>query len=181
VSVLWNLWHGCHKISPGCAHCYVYRWTKNTAETVSCIQNGTILFAGAKEQKRAYKISSGEIVYTCFTSDFFVEDADSWRKSLADDEERGAICTFLFIPRGFTAFTTASLRLGSGLSQCAYLLHDGKPGPGRFSAADFYGGADCPKKHYLRASLEAVDLSAYLGKWAKEVVAGGESAMRPAW
>ena len=21
----WNPWHGCHKISPGCLHCYVYR------------------------------------------------------------------------------------------------------------------------------------------------------------
>ena len=22
---MWNLWHGCHKLSPGCKHCYVYR------------------------------------------------------------------------------------------------------------------------------------------------------------
>ena len=22
---LWNPWHGCHKISEGCRHCYVYR------------------------------------------------------------------------------------------------------------------------------------------------------------
>ena len=22
---LWNLWHGCHKLSAGCKHCYVYR------------------------------------------------------------------------------------------------------------------------------------------------------------
>ena len=21
----WNPWHGCHKISAGCEHCYVYR------------------------------------------------------------------------------------------------------------------------------------------------------------
>ena len=21
----WNPWHGCHKTSPGCANCYVYR------------------------------------------------------------------------------------------------------------------------------------------------------------
>lgn len=21
----WNPWHGCHKISPGCMNCYVYR------------------------------------------------------------------------------------------------------------------------------------------------------------
>ena len=24
-SKLWNLWHGCHKLSAGCRHCYVYR------------------------------------------------------------------------------------------------------------------------------------------------------------
>ena len=22
---MWNLWHGCHKWSEGCRHCYVYR------------------------------------------------------------------------------------------------------------------------------------------------------------
>lgn len=24
-SKMWNLWHGCHKLSAGCQHCYVYR------------------------------------------------------------------------------------------------------------------------------------------------------------
>ncbi|MFW9613746.1 MAG: DUF5131 family protein, partial [Macellibacteroides fermentans] len=24
-SALWNPWHGCHKLSEGCRHCYVYR------------------------------------------------------------------------------------------------------------------------------------------------------------
>ena len=31
----------------------------------------------------SHKISSGEIVYTCFTSDFFVDDADEWPKRQA--------------------------------------------------------------------------------------------------
>ena len=25
MSQMWNLWHGCHKKSEGCQHCYVYR------------------------------------------------------------------------------------------------------------------------------------------------------------
>ena len=25
VSITWNLWHGCKKISPGCANCYMFR------------------------------------------------------------------------------------------------------------------------------------------------------------
>lgn len=24
-SKMWNLWHGCHRLSAGCKHCYVYR------------------------------------------------------------------------------------------------------------------------------------------------------------
>lgn len=25
MSQIWNLWHGCHKKSEGCQHCYVFR------------------------------------------------------------------------------------------------------------------------------------------------------------
>ena len=24
VTVTWNLWHGCKKVSPGCANCYMF-------------------------------------------------------------------------------------------------------------------------------------------------------------
>ena len=24
-TVMWNNWHGCTKVSPGCLHCYMYR------------------------------------------------------------------------------------------------------------------------------------------------------------
>jgi protein gp37 len=33
-----------------------------------------------KDRQGRYKIPSGELVYTCFTSDFFLEEADEWRK-----------------------------------------------------------------------------------------------------
>lgn len=32
-----------------------------------------------KKRNGEYKIPSGTLVYTCFTSDFFVEEADAWR------------------------------------------------------------------------------------------------------
>ena len=25
LTVTWNLWHGCKKVSPGCANCYMFR------------------------------------------------------------------------------------------------------------------------------------------------------------
>ena len=31
---MWNPWHGCHKLSEGCRHCYVYRGDSNEVEIV---------------------------------------------------------------------------------------------------------------------------------------------------
>jgi protein gp37 len=32
-----------------------------------------------RKRDKSYKIQSGELLYTCFTSDFFISDADEWR------------------------------------------------------------------------------------------------------
>ena len=41
-----------------------------------------------------YKLSGGETVFTCFTSDFFLDDADEWRVELGRSFRNGAICIF---------------------------------------------------------------------------------------
>ncbi|MDD4001782.1 MAG: DUF5131 family protein, partial [Bacteroidales bacterium] len=81
MSVSWNLWHGCQKISEGCRNCYVYRQDERHGKD-SYVVRKTANFNLPIKRKRdkSYKIPSGEIVYTCFTSDFFVEGADKWRK-----------------------------------------------------------------------------------------------------
>ena len=76
----WNPWHGCHKISAGCEHCYVYRMDERHGKETGVVTRlkdfDKVLH---KNRKGEYKIASDEIFYTCFTSDFFVEDADAWR------------------------------------------------------------------------------------------------------
>ena len=76
----WNLWHGCRKISPGCKNCYVYRRDLSIGLDPQDIHR-TKSFDLPIRKNRAgeYKILSGETVYTCFTSDFFLEEADVWR------------------------------------------------------------------------------------------------------
>ena len=76
-SVMWNLWHGCTKISPGCAHCYVYRrdaeYGKDTSEvhkTQAFTLPGRKYRSGP--QKGEYKCPAGTTFLTCFTSDFFI-------------------------------------------------------------------------------------------------------------
>lgn len=79
----WNPWHGCTKISPGCLHCYVYRQdSMYGTQTASNIARKTAAFNLPIKRKRdkSWKIESGKIVFTCFTSDFLLQDADHWRK-----------------------------------------------------------------------------------------------------
>jgi len=76
----WNLWHGCHKISPGCKNCYVYRFDAAFNRDASCVSK-TADFDLPLRRKRngEYKLPAGETIYTCFTSDFFLKEADEWR------------------------------------------------------------------------------------------------------
>ena len=50
-SSLWNPWHGCHKLSTGCRHCYVYRGdSKHGERQFHNNQNRTIQSARATEK-----------------------------------------------------------------------------------------------------------------------------------
>ena len=80
MSVSWNPWHGCRKISEGCRHCYVYRQDalheRDSREVVRTAAFGLPVRRGRDGR---FRIPPGERVYTCFTSDFLVEEADGWR------------------------------------------------------------------------------------------------------
>lgn len=77
----WNPWHGCHKCSPGCKNCYVYYLdTLRDREPGVVVKNKTNFNAPVKRDRRGnYKIPSGAVLGSCFTSDFFIEEADGWR------------------------------------------------------------------------------------------------------
>lgn len=79
---VWNPWHGCKKISAGCQNCYVYRRDSQFGKDSSAVQK-TAAF-GLPVQKRrdgTYRLAKEEgPVYACLTSDFFLEEADEWRK-----------------------------------------------------------------------------------------------------
>ncbi|MGN0554570.1 MAG: DUF5131 family protein, partial [Candidatus Fimenecus sp.] len=80
-SVTWNLWHGCQKISTGCKHCYVYRTdAKYDRDSRAVYKTQNFNLPLKKDRKGNYKIPAGTLVYTCFTSDFLLEDADAWRE-----------------------------------------------------------------------------------------------------
>ena len=71
-----NFWTGCTKVSPGCKFCYMFRdkerYGKDPSEVVQ-VSESTIF-------KVTRNAKPGDKIFTCSWSDFFIEEADPWRK-----------------------------------------------------------------------------------------------------
>lgn len=128
-----------------------------------------------KNKKGEYKIPSGEIVYTCFTSDFFVEDADSWRVDAWEMIKQRHDLKFLIITKRIDRFNV-------GLPDD---WHDGYQNVAIACTVENQDRANyrlpifinLPIKHKIiccEPILEKIDLSPYLNS-IDMVIAGGES------
>ncbi|HBF14270.1 MAG TPA: hypothetical protein DDW30_01020 [Clostridiales bacterium] len=80
MSRIWNPWHGCHRVSEGCRNCYVFRIDGGHGQDTEEVRiNSDFLLPLKHGRDGAWKIEAGETLYTCFTSDFLLPDADAWR------------------------------------------------------------------------------------------------------
>lgn len=79
MSVSWNPWHGCRRVSEGCRNCYVYRIDGSHGKESDTVTLNADFLLPLRESRGASKIESGETVYTCFSSDFLIAEADEWR------------------------------------------------------------------------------------------------------
>ncbi|MEM9685342.1 MAG: DUF5131 family protein, partial [Bacteroidota bacterium] len=69
----WNPWHGCKKVSPGCKYCYMYRDKERYGHDPKLVLRSTSNFNAPLTWK------AHRLIFTCSWSDFFIEEADSWR------------------------------------------------------------------------------------------------------
>lgn len=98
----WNPWHGCTKISPGCKHCYVYRQDEmygEEKESSVCRKTQSFNLPIKRTRDGSFKIPSGSIVFTCFTSDFLLADADGWRSECWEMIKKRSDCAFYFFTK----------------------------------------------------------------------------------
>ena len=79
MSIGWNPWHGCRRVSEGCRNCYVYRIDGAHGRESQEVSLNADFLLPLRQSKGSAKIESGERVYTCFSSDFLIEEADEWR------------------------------------------------------------------------------------------------------
>lgn len=85
---IYNPWHGCYKISEGCANCYMYFLDKkkDVSERSGTVTKNVTSFRYPLQKFRdgTYKIRPGERIRVCMTSDFFLPEADEWRPDVWD-------------------------------------------------------------------------------------------------
>lgn len=98
----WNPWHGCTKLSAGCMHCYVYR--RDSAFGVSedssvCRKTAAYDLPIKRRRDGSYKLAPDSTVYTCFTSDFLLSDADPWRAECWRMMRERGDCRFIFFTK----------------------------------------------------------------------------------
>lgn len=95
--VSWNPWHGCHKCSAGCANCFVYQMDKRYGRDTNTVQQVKTGFNTPvkKDRQGNWKYPAGTTFKTCFTSDFFIEEADEWRDEAWYMIRRRSDCHFV--------------------------------------------------------------------------------------
>ena len=175
----WNPWHGCRKISDGCQNCYVYRIDASFDRDASAITKTTAYNLPLKKSCNGkYKLMPGETVYTCFTSDFFLEEADNWRIAAWQMIQYRSDLHFFIITKRINRFEV-NLPTDWG---------DGYPNVTIGSTCENQERADyrlpiflkLPIRHKIiicEPLLEKINLSQWLKPSIENVIAGGESGI----
>ena len=101
---MWNPWRGCKKCSEGCMHCYIHKGdAKRGINTNDIVKTKDFCKPVEKLKNGSYKLKSG-IVYTCFSTDFLIQEADGWREECWKMIRQRADCTFLFLTKRIERF-----------------------------------------------------------------------------
>lgn len=176
--ISWNLWHGCHKISEGCRNCYVYRMDSNYEKDSSIVaktQNFNLPIKRTRQKE--YKVPSGSVVYTCFTSDFFLEDVDEWRVDAWKMIRQRSDCMFYIFTKRIDRFYESlptDWQDGYDNVTIGCTVENQKMADYRLP---IFLNAPIKHKHIICAPLlENLEISKYLDKSVIEFVSvGGES------
>ncbi|MCH5237031.1 MAG: DUF5131 family protein [Muribaculaceae bacterium] len=99
---IWNPWHGCHKLSAGCKHCYVFREDAafgTEIPTNEVRKTSSFNLPIKRDRKKNWKFPSGTEFALCFTSDLLIEEADEWRREIWDIIRMRDDCSFYFFTK----------------------------------------------------------------------------------
>ena len=89
-AISWNPWHGCKKVSQGCKNCFVYKMDERYGRDTTKIEKGKTTY-----ELKDKNCPLNSLVKLCFTSDFFIKEADEWRDGCWNFIRRRKDCIFV--------------------------------------------------------------------------------------
>ena len=102
----YNPWHGCHKYSEGCLNCYIYSMDKQFDRDTTVVKKTKSYDLIIKTDRNGmYRFKPDYTdVYTCLSSDFFIEEADKWRLDVWSMIKKRNDLNFLIITKRINRF-----------------------------------------------------------------------------
>lgn len=177
----WNPWHGCTKVSPGCRYCYVYRQDEMYgSEVASSLCRKTAAFDLPLKRKRdkSWKIEPGKVVFTCFTSDFLLKDADEWRPDCWQMmRQRGDLWFYFFTKRIDRLAECLPDDWGGGYANVLVGCTVENQEMADYRLPIFKEAPIRHKSIIVAPMIGPIDLSAYLDETIEEVSVSGESGL----
>lgn len=177
----WNPWHGCTKISPGCKYCYVYRQDEMYGcETASseCRKTGNFNLPMKRRRDKSWKVPGGKIVFTCFTSDFLLCDADGWRPECWRMMQQRSDLWFYFFTKRIDRFMDCVPDdWGDGYENVLVGCTVENQQMADYRLPIFKALPIKHKSIIVAPLIGPVDLSGYLDETIEEVSVGGESGL----
>lgn len=172
---MWNPWRGCKKCSEGCLHCYIHKGdAKRGIDTSDIVKTKDFPKPTERLKNGSYKMKPG-MVYTCFSTDFLIEEADLWRTECWKMIKERGDCTFLFLTKRIERFMECILEdWADGYDNVVVCctIENQENADKKLSVF-----RNLPIKHKCITAqplLEQIDIEQYLGD-IELVVVGGES------
>lgn len=174
---MWNLWHGCKKISAGCKNCYVYRMDSRYDRDAGIVSKTKAFDLPVRKRKNGeYSCPSGTFFWTCFTSDFLLKDCDFYRIDAWNMIKERQDCRFLFITKRIDRFrVNLPEDWNGGYENVTVCTTCENQETTDYRLVVF---KELPIRHKIivhEPLLSQINISAYLDESIEQVTVGGES------
>lgn len=105
----WEPWTGCYKKSDGCTYCYYYgpyskRFGQNNIVKTNEFNKPLETVYMPRKKITKYKMAGGKECHTCFTTDFFLPEADEWREEAWSIMKKRPDLTFVMLTKRIDRF-----------------------------------------------------------------------------
>ena len=174
MGITYNCWHGCHKKSEGCLNCYVYRRDESIGKDSNIVyKTQSFDLPIRKNRDGSYKFKANTSFDMCFSSDFFIEEADEWRNDVLKMIKERNDCYFMCITKRPERIAKCISNLKDYPNLTIYCTMENQK---RFDErAPIYLNLDLNHKGVMiEPMLERIDLSEYI-HLIDLVAVGGES------